>query len=218
MSCAQCRGLREQFDDKTAERDLKRYGRKGPTGTTRVLLDELEKVGVRGATLLDVGGGVGILHHELLERGASSGVHVDASPGYLEVARREAEALGHGDQMEFVLGDFVEAAPDVEAADLVTLDRVLCCYPDLPELVRASVSKARKVYAVAYLKERPWIRFVVRLINLTQHLLGRDFRVFAHASRDVDRLVAEEGLGPTSRRELFLWQIALYARPPASTA
>lgn len=217
MSCAHCSGLREQFDDKTAKRDLKRYDRKGPTGTTRVLLDELEKAGARGATLLDIGGGVGILHHELLERGASSGAHVDASPAYLDVARRRAEALGHADQMDFVLGDFVEVAPDVESADLVTLDRVLCCYPDLPELVRASASKAGRVYAVSYLKERWWIRLVVRSINLTQRLLGKDFRVFAHASRDVDRLVAEEGLAPLSRRELFVWQVALYGRPPTAT-
>jgi magnesium-protoporphyrin O-methyltransferase len=214
MTCAQCRGIREQFGERTANRELRKYDRRGPTGSTRVLLEELEKAGMKGASLLDIGGGVGILHHELLKRGATTGVHVDASPGYLEAAKAKAEALGHGDRMAFVLGDFVDAAPDVEPADAVTLDRVLCCYHDLEALVRASASKARRFYAVAYLRERWWIRVAVRGINFIQWLTRKDFRVFDHASRDVDRLVAEAGLDRLSRRKLFLWQVTLYGRAP----
>lgn len=35
----------------------------------------------------------------------------------------------------FRYGDFVSLAPDLETADLVTLDRVVCCYPELEPLV-----------------------------------------------------------------------------------
>ena len=41
MGCCQCQGIETMFDKKTAERELKRYQKKGPTKTTGMLLDAI---------------------------------------------------------------------------------------------------------------------------------------------------------------------------------
>ena len=49
--------IRLQFDDRVARRELRRYRRRGPAKTTRMLLDALVTDSARGRTFLDVGGG-----------------------------------------------------------------------------------------------------------------------------------------------------------------
>jgi 2-polyprenyl-3-methyl-5-hydroxy-6-metoxy-1,4-benzoquinol methylase len=79
-----------QFDRKVAERDLRRYRRRGADATTRLMLAELRRWPLEGRRLLDVGGGIGVISKELAGTGVASATVVEASPAYLEVARREA--------------------------------------------------------------------------------------------------------------------------------
>jgi len=78
-----------QFDGKVAGHDLRRYRRRGADVTTRLLLEELRRQPLEGRRLLDVGGGIGVISAELAETGLASVTMVEASPAYLEVARRE---------------------------------------------------------------------------------------------------------------------------------
>lgn len=117
MTCPQCVGLERLFNERTARRELKRYRRKGPVKSTRLLLELLKSSDLRGATLLDVGGGVGILQHELVAAGVQRTWDVDASTSYLAVARAEAERRGYADRAAYLHGDFVELAPQVSDAD-----------------------------------------------------------------------------------------------------
>src|SRR5688500_17373791 len=142
MDCC-AKGYDEMFDDAQATKDLKSFRHDGPEPTTRALLNLLRAQNVTGATLLDIGGGVGAIHHELIDAGVHRAVHVDASAAYIQVARQEAERRGHADRVEFHHGDFVDLAERVPLADVVTLDRVICCYPDMPALVEASATRAR---------------------------------------------------------------------------
>ncbi len=80
-----------QFDRKVAERDLRRYRRRGADATTRLMLAELRRWPLEGRRLLDVGGGIGVISRELADTGVASATIVEASPAYLEVARREAD-------------------------------------------------------------------------------------------------------------------------------
>jgi magnesium-protoporphyrin O-methyltransferase len=137
--------LREQFDAGVASKDLRRYRRRGPTPPTRRLLDAIRAQGVRGATLLDIGGGVGAIQHELLADGAGHATAVDVSTAYLEAAGSEHARRGTSDRFERVAGDFVALCPDLAPADIVTLDRVLCCYPAMEDLVAASAARARRL-------------------------------------------------------------------------
>jgi hypothetical protein len=131
------------FTEGAARRELRGYRRRGPAAVTRQLLAALREQGAPEGVLLDIGGGIGALQHELLGTGMARAIHVDASRAYLDASAAEAERRGHRDRVEYRHGDFVDLADSVPDADVVTLDRVVCCYPDMPALVRASAPKAR---------------------------------------------------------------------------
>jgi 2-polyprenyl-3-methyl-5-hydroxy-6-metoxy-1,4-benzoquinol methylase len=109
---------------------LRKYREKGPIPSTKALIDALIAEGVEGATVLDIGGGIGAVQHELLAAGAAHVTSVDASVSYLEAAREEASRRGVEDRVTYRHGDFVELAESVPPADVVTLDRVLNVYPE----------------------------------------------------------------------------------------
>jgi magnesium-protoporphyrin O-methyltransferase len=132
----------QQFNEKKATEELKRYRTKGPGPTTRLLQQGLEHAGTLNGTLPDIGSGIGSLTFSLLERGITHAVAVDASSAYNAVARQEAARLGCADVVRVVHADFVSVAPEVPAARVVTLDRVVCCYPSYRALLNAALDHA----------------------------------------------------------------------------
>ena len=165
VTCCQCEGIERQFGRRTARWELRRFRKRGPAVTTRMLIDALRREGVSGASILDIGGGVGAIYHELLASGARNAVHVDVSPDYLAVAREEAERRGQADRVEFVRGDFVDLAAARSESDVVTLDRVICCYPDMDRLVALSADKARRLFGAIYPREAWWMRLAAAGVN-----------------------------------------------------
>lgn len=212
MNCCQCDCYESQFDEKHAARDLKRYRDKGPDKTTRLLLEALRAEGIEGASVLDVGAGVGVVHHELLTDGARTAVHVDASKPHLRAASNEAARRGHANQVTFRHGDFVALAPEMAEADVVTLDRVICCYPDMEELVAASAGKARRLYGAVFPRERWMIKVVLALGNFMRRMRGNPFRAYVHPTAAVDTAVRRQGLETRSVCDTFVWRVAVYSR------
>jgi hypothetical protein len=210
--CSHCDGIEREFDGGTATSDLRRYRLLGPLPSTRTLLTALKRQGIGGATVLDIGGGVGTIHHELLRNGAERAVHVDASSAYLQAAREETRRRGNEGRVEFRHGDFVELAPEVAEADVVTLDRVICCYPDMERLVTLSAGRARRLYGLVFPREALWVRPVFPLANSWFRLQRCPFRIFRHRRRDVDAVVERQGLRPVFEGSTILWQVIVYAR------
>jgi magnesium-protoporphyrin O-methyltransferase len=210
--CRQCQGLESLFDQKTAAKELKAYRQKGPSKTTRILIDALKAEGVEGRTLLDIGGGIGAIQHELFKAGASQTIGVDASTAYVEAARSEAERQGHADRASYHHGNFVDLAPQIEPVDIVTLDRVICCYPDMPALVGLSSERAARLYGLVYPRDTWWLKIGHRLINFGAWLTRQKFRFFVHPSTAVEALLLHNGLKRRFYHKTFLWQIAIYAR------
>jgi magnesium-protoporphyrin O-methyltransferase len=176
MDCCQCEGI-EIETRKWAEQDL-RLCRKGkPARTTPMLTAALLKNGVRGLTLLDIGGGIGSIQLELLAAGAARATSVEASTAYIDVAREQASQAGLMDRIRYVHGDFAGLASEVDPADIVTLDRVICCYHDVRSLVALSAAKARRLYGLVYPRDRWLVRFPV-----VRRSFGRKnpFRAFVH--------------------------------------
>jgi magnesium-protoporphyrin O-methyltransferase len=138
------------MDARRAQKELKRYQEKGPEGTTSMLLQALISEGVDGLALLDIGGGVGVLQHELLQAGVRGVTSVDASSAYLQAAKEEVERRGLTDRVQQHHGDFVQMAHRIPQAGIVTLDRVICCYHDMEGLVDRSAALASKLYGVVY--------------------------------------------------------------------
>lgn len=210
--CDHCEDSADLFNERAARRDLARYRARGPTVTTRLLLDAILSQRASDRTLLDIGGGVGAISHELLGAGFSETLQVDASAAYLAASKEEAGRRGHRDQVEYSCGDFVALAHDISPADVVTLDRVVCCYPDMERLVTASIEKSRHLYGLVLPRERLVTRAGVALANLNFRLRGSAFRTFLHPVADVEEVIRSAGFSRTYAAETVLWQIRTYAR------
>src|SRR5438105_1622651 len=131
------------FDARIAKRDLRRYQRRGPDSSTRMLLSGLRRGMLDGLHLLDVGSGIGVIAAELAVDGLASATLVDSSPAYLEVARRNVGSRYVFRPAQFILGDFATTAASLPEADIVTLDRVVCCYPNAEALLSAAAARSR---------------------------------------------------------------------------
>ena len=211
MSC-QCKGVEMMFNQKSAVRELKQYRRKGPNRTTQMLIDALKTEGIEGMTLLDIGGGVGAIQHELLSAGVRSAANVDASAAYVAVAKEEAERRGHAGLVSYYHGDFIQLAPEIGPADIVTLDRVICCYDDMQALVGLSSARARNMYGLVYPRDTWWMKIRVAIENFVYRLVRNPFRSFVHPTEQVDAVVRSSGLRRRLYLKTFLWQVVVYAR------
>jgi magnesium-protoporphyrin O-methyltransferase len=164
-------------------------------------------------TLLDIGGGVGVIHHVLLERGFSNAMQVDASPAYLEAAAEEAGRLGHAGRVDFRLAEFPAEAGEVPAADLVTLDRVVCCYADYQSMLRAAGERARHVLALSYPRPRRLAHWSVAAGNLVRRLRGQAFRVFVHSPARMGAVLEATGLRRVWAGGTWIWAVEVFERP-----
>lgn len=212
LSC--CEITDQYFDLARARRELARYQRSGPTGSARMLLKLLERRPLHGCTLLDIGAGIGVLHHELLERGARSAIHVEAASAYVELARTESARRGHGERMQFFLGDFVQLAAELQSADVVTVDRVICCHPDFASLVRAAAGKTRRYLAASFPHDRWYVRAFTAWVNFRRQRAGVKFRTFVHPLGEIHRLLREAGLQCADSSKDMVWEVVVYERPP----
>ena len=212
MRCCSHECFESTFNEKHATKQLKSYRKRGPNKTTRMLLDALRAEGIRDASVLDVGAGIGIVHHELLANGARSAVHVDAARPQMRAAREEVARRGHAERVTFVDGDFVGLADGIPPADVVTLDRVICCYPDMERLVAASAAKAQRLYGAVFPRERRAVKIMAALGNLAWRLRGNPFRSYVHPTAGIDAAVRSEGFMPRSVLDTLLWRVAVYAR------
>jgi magnesium-protoporphyrin O-methyltransferase len=212
MDCCQCKGIETVFGEGEARGELKSYHKKGPAKTTRILIDALKEQGIEGMTLLDIGGGVGAIQYELLHDGVERARAVDASSAYIGVAREEAERQGLSDRVEYQHGNFVDMAPGIAPADIVTLDRVICCYHDVESLVGLSAEKAGRLYGLVYPRDTWWTRLAAWAGNVWLWVARNPFRAFVHPTRTVEALVHERGLTRRFHRLSGPWQVAVYAR------
>ena len=200
------------YDGRDAEKDLAAWRRGEPRTTTRELIDVIRNQGVAGASLLDIGAGVGMVHVALLEAGAARAVDVDASPEYLAVARAEAERRGVADRVDYRYGDVVELSADLPPADIVTLDSVICCYPYLPALLGAAVRLRPRLVGLTYPRDVWWMRGFMRLYNVGHALMRSPGRYFIHRHSRVRGLMAEHGYVQAHEGGIRAWRVVLYRR------
>lgn len=202
----------ELFDEREARHDLEGYRRSGPSAATRQLIEILADAGIHGAEVLDIGAGVGAIFNELLAAGAARAVDVDYSQAFIDAAREESARRGHADLVEFRFGDFVQLAPEIAVADVVTLDRVICCYPNVRALIGLSAARARKLYGVVAPIDRPWARAGARVLNTLMWLTRRHMRFYIHRRSVIDGVLAAAGFTLFARERAGFWEILAYRR------
>jgi SAM-dependent methyltransferase len=212
MPCNCCEITDRAFSEAEAQSELRNYRKRGPANQTKLILEALRALRLKDADLLDIGGGVGAIHHELLHDVARQATHVDASSAYLKEAKGEAARRGHSDRVNFIHADFTEVAPELPVVDIVTLDRVVCCYPDFRRLLQAAAEHSRRALAFTYPRETWYMRYGLRVMNFFQSLRKDPFRVFLHPVAEMDSLLKREGFERVSLHRLFVWEMALYQK------
>src|SRR2546428_112553 len=195
MTSCHCCATDQQFDSAVARRDLRRFRRRGPAASTRQVLAAVQACPLPPRpTLLDIGGGIGAIHHVLLEHGFDRATHVDASAAYLAAAAEEAGRLGHTGRVQFQLANFPAVAATLPRADVVTLDRVVCCDPDYVHMLGAAADHARRLVAFSYPRPRWVIRLFIATANAARRLVGHSFRAYVHPPTGMTAVLEEAGM------------------------
>lgn len=205
-----------QFDDKIARRDLQSYRKKGPGPTARLLRDLLAEAGRIGGVLLDVGSGIGGLTFELLERGADRAIVVDASAAYLTAAAQEATRRDRLRVVEFVHGDFLEVASRIPKASVVTLDRVISCYPAYKTLLDESLKHAERAFAYSYPRDVWYVAAAIWIENAVRRLKSNPFRAFVHPVDRMTAVIERADFKLVARRQTWLWSADVWTRSSRS--
>jgi magnesium-protoporphyrin O-methyltransferase len=111
-------------------------------------------------------------------------------------------------------GDFVALASKIPAADIVTLDFVICCYHDMEALVGLSAEHARRFLALVYPRDTPLMKTADRVANLIYRLRRSDFLFYLYPSEAIDAVARSSGLQPLFDRKIYLGQaqMSVYAR------
>ena len=203
------------YDGLNAEADLERWRAGRLNAVTRELIDVLRDQGVEGARVLDIGAGVGAVHVALLEAGAATAIDVDASREYLATARAEAERRGLGGRVEYRFGDLVMVGAELPPVDIVALDSVICCYPDLEALLAAATRTRPRLVGITYPRDVWWMRAFMRLYNLWSAIRRSPARYFVHRHAHMERWMAGAGYRNVHEGGIRIWRVVLYRRPGA---
>jgi len=211
--CCTPKGYRQIFSERGARAQAKEYRRHGLDATSRQIVGLIKERGVAGLTLLEVGGGIGAIQIELLKAGLARAVSVELTPTYEESAAELLREAGLSDRVERRVMDFVDAPAEIEDADIVVMNRVICCYPDMPRLAGAAADHARGLLVMSFPKERRWTRVVVWMANLGMALTRREFRIFLHPFAQIVAATEARGLKTSTNKLGLFWQISAMARP-----
>src|SRR2546430_650921 len=165
-----------------------------------------------GRTLLEVGGGIGAIQIELLRAGITRAVNIELTPTYEDAAQGLLREAGLEDRVERRVMDFADASSEVEAADIVIMNRVICCYPDMPKLAGAAAGHTREVLVVSFPKERWWTRALISVGDLALSVAPQQFQIFLHPPDKILATSDRHGLKTVSTQTSFFWEVASLRR------
>lgn len=213
--CPEPRGYAEMFSPRFSRTLARRYERRGLSRLARRMVAFLEARGIEGATVLEIGGGVGDIEVDLLRRGASTATNLELSPNYEADAHALAAAYGLTDRMARRSVDIAQSSEEVAAADVVVLNRVVCCYPDYERLLSAAGEHARSMLVFSHPTGNVGQRLVVWFGNSWNSLRGKGFRAYVHDPAAMVEVVERTGLSPVAEHRGLVWTVVGFQRPAA---
>jgi 16S rRNA G966 N2-methylase RsmD len=211
--CCSPKGYRWVFSERMAAHDAKRYRRKGLDAPSRRIFDLVKAQGVEGRTVLEVGGGIGAIQIELLKAGAARAVSVELTPSYEDVAQDLLRDAGLQERVERKVMDFARSGAEIGAADVVIMNRVICCYPDMPRLAGEAADHAQQLLVMSYPKRAWWTRLGLGIANLILRVTRREFHIFVHPPQEIIATSEHHGLKPMLEQRGFLWTVSALRRP-----
>jgi len=168
--------------------------------------------GLDGASVLEIGGGVGDIQLELLRQGASRTTNLELVDAYDADAADLAETAGMRDRMARRKVDIAATPDEVDAHDIVVLHRVVCCYPDYERLLTAAADHAKQRLVFSH-PPRNWMsRTFTGLQNISFRLIGKSFRTFTHPPAAMVAVAEGRGMRTDYTHRGPIWQVAGLAR------
>jgi 2-polyprenyl-3-methyl-5-hydroxy-6-metoxy-1,4-benzoquinol methylase len=213
--CCDPSGYDDVFGERYARTLARRYRRRGLDRSARRMVDFLEQQGLAGASVLEVGGGVGGFQLELLRRGAVRATNLELVRGYDEQAAELAAEAGVVERVERRIVDIATDPDAVEPADVVVLHGVVCCYPDYERLLRAAADHARRLLVFSHPPRNVASRTVFAVENVMFRLRHRRFQAFTHPPEAMLTVLTDAGLRLAYRHRGPIWQVAGLERPTA---
>ncbi len=162
--------------------------------------------GLEGARVLEIGGGIGAIQAELLEAGAERGEVVELVPAWEPYARELARERGFEERTSFRVTDVLDEPDTVEPAEVVVMNRVVCCSPDGIQLTATAARLTRRRLVLSFPRDAVWMRFGIGLMNAGFWLIGRSFRVFVHSPDALVAAAEAEGLRLADRGRGLAWE------------
>ena len=196
------------FGTRFARWQARRYRRRGLDTTAKRMVEFVAERGIEGATVLEIGGGVGEIQLELLRRGAASATNLELVGAYDDFARELAAAAGLTGRVRRRVLDIAVTPQEVEPADVVVLHRVVCCYPDYERLLGAAADHARELLVFSHPPRNAVSRAVLGVQNATFRVSGKSFRTFAHPPGAMLEVVARRGMNVSYMHKGAVWQVA----------
>lgn len=212
MECCQVDGLRRVFRGRPVQQEVRAFVRHGPNVRQTAFLEALGEV--EGASVLDIGGGIGVLALSLLARGGQAARLVEVSPAYLRAARTLAAERGVSGRLELSESDFVTLG-GVVPADIVTLDRVVCCYPDSNALLSKAAHSSRRWLLFTYPHPSWPVRVFRGGLNGLMRVLGWSYRFYLHDETQLLQAAQSAGHRPVAKQKLGIWRLVVLERQPS---
>lgn len=211
MSCCSADGA-DKFFSKQAKRYAKKFRKKGLDKASQHIVEGLTKLGVDSKSLLEIGCGVGGLHLTLLKQGAASAQGVEVSKGMLDAAKVIASDMGLAEKVSYHCGDFVELNGDLSQADIVVMDKVICCYADPIKLIKKSAFHTRSILAVSYPRKSLLAKVGFSVPSKMGELLRWSFHPYYHETALIEQTIEECGLNEVFSATTPIWQIRIYRK------
>jgi len=210
--CGRAGPCEEMFKPRMARRSLERFRKKGLGKLERQMVESAAAGDLDGARVLEIGGGIGTLQAELLERGAAEGEVVELVSAWEPYAGELARERGLEERTSFRVVDVLDDPSAVEPADVVLLNRVVCCSPDGVVLAGRAAALARRSLVLSFPRNALWVRAGLGLVNLVVRLGGGSFRVFVHPPAALATAIEAEGLRVAGGTRGLVWQFAAFTR------
>lgn len=214
MTCCTLEGTAKFFNPQ-ARRLEKQFKKKGLRKEQRYLAEGIRQSGMREAEILEIGCGVGGLHLSLLKDGAAKATGFDISERMIATARKLSAEMGLQERTQYRHGDFVAMHDESPAADVTILDKVICCYEDVSELIARSTAKTRRIYAVSYPRQNPFVRLVFKSTKFFLKLFRQAFHPFYHEPEQIQNWIGDSGFEKVYEKETLVWLVQVFHRKPS---
>lgn len=164
---------------------------------------------------MDLGCGAGTFSVEALKNGASTSAGFDLAPEMIMAADSLAAEMELDNRAKFNLGNVASA--DLPASEVVVMDKVICCYPEVGSLLKNASSACHEMIGFIVPRDEglwKWpLRLAARTGNLVYRLRGRKNSWFyIHSLKKIDAMLRQAGFARERKASSRMWLVFLYKK------